>query len=562
MDQLKDFLRQCVKYRFWIAFGVSLLLPMIGYFVGVGPIVEATNKREGEIKAAKGDIGKYTSPGIVNGQYQPIVAAKKEALTKDVDATWRKLFTLQEPLLKWPEVVEERFRKWGRKYPSDVDRLKVSATIVDYTIAYPGFITRVYKTFKPFNFEDGTGIVVAPDEAALIKPDPTFLPDTPPDFSKVRAEQERLWVVTALLDVVAKVNDGAGAKDWDGAIIKQINELVVGSPIAQDQKSLAKGETLAPADPLLPEGAAAPPPPPTTPAPGGPETAGMPAMGAGATKSEGVYYLKTEGQLQYKILPVMMKVLVDQAKLPDFLVGLENSPMTIQVMEPEISKPLVAVVKPVKYADKSTFGMGGMGGMGGGEYGMTMPNMYNPMMMNRNNSAGPNMSSRGMDVSSYMMGGSGKAAAAPKKGTDIRGVNKAEERKANIAKDAAKPKAEPKAKLDQYYNVIEVTVYGQARFYLAPPPPPEVPPSVATTPAVPEPAPKPEDAAKKDEPAKAEDAAKKDEAPKAESPKAEAPKADVPAPEAPKGDAPKADAPKPDAPKADAPKADAPTPKS
>ncbi len=77
MDQLKDFLKQCVKYRFWIAFGISLLLPMIGYFVGVGTIVEATTKREGEIKSAKTDIGKYTSPGIVNAQYQPIAVAEE-----------------------------------------------------------------------------------------------------------------------------------------------------------------------------------------------------------------------------------------------------------------------------------------------------------------------------------------------------------------------------------------------------------------------------------------------------------------------------------------------------
>ncbi len=87
----------------------------------------------------------------------------------------------------------------------------------------------------------------------------------------------------------------------------------------------------------------------------------MPMMGA-ATKSEGVYYLKTEGQVQYKILPIMMKVLVDQAHLPDFLVGLENSPMSIQVMEPEIAKPLMPVIKPVLYADKNAFNMGAWGG--------------------------------------------------------------------------------------------------------------------------------------------------------------------------------------------------------
>ena len=38
MDQLKDIMKQAVKYRFWIAGAISVLLPMIGYFVGSGPI--------------------------------------------------------------------------------------------------------------------------------------------------------------------------------------------------------------------------------------------------------------------------------------------------------------------------------------------------------------------------------------------------------------------------------------------------------------------------------------------------------------------------------------------
>ena len=69
-----------------------------------------------------------------------------------------------------------------------------------------------------------------------------------------------------------------------------------------------------------------------------------------------MYYIKTEG-LQFKSLPIKMNVLVEQSKLPDFLVGLENSPMAIQVMEVEIAKPLAPVVKPV-YGERSTFGMG------------------------------------------------------------------------------------------------------------------------------------------------------------------------------------------------------------
>ena len=524
MDQLKDFLKQCVKYRFWIAFGVSLLLPMIGYFVGSGAINAKTKAEEGVINAAKTDVSKYASGTIVNGQYQPEAAKKKDVLTQDVDTTWRKLFATQEPLLRWPGVVEENFRKWGRKYPNDVDAGYVQRAINDYTIAYPEFVSQIYTIFKPFNFEDGSGIVVAPAEAALITP-AQFSIDALPEFGKVRAEQERLWVVTALLDVVAKVNASVGAKDWDGAAIKQLNLVEVGAPTDQDQKSLAKGDELVPAEDLKPEGAPAEAAPPSE--------AGMPGMpgmkGGGARgASDIVYYLKTEGQ-QYKILPIKMNVLVEQSRLQDFLVGLENSPMSIQVMEFELAKPLVPVVKPT-YGDRASFGFGGMAGMESGMPGMMggrgmrggagpMPGMMPGPM---GGPGGGEMSMRG-----GMPGMTGGNASAPKSGTSIREKNLAKERK-DRERDAAKAKskAEPKARLDQYYNVIEVTVYGQARFYLAPPPPPSAEPSTAAPAEAPAPAP---------------EAAKPDEAPK---PEAAAPKGDEPKaePAAPKGEAPGPDA--------------------
>ena len=544
MDQLKDFLKQCVKYRFWIAFGVSLLLPIIGYFVGSGAIIAETNNREKAIKDAKTEIGKYTASNIINDQYKPEAEKKKDVLTQDVNATWRKLYASQAPLLRWPSVVEERFRSWGRKYPEDIDRNQVQSTIIDYTIAYPEFVSRIYKTFKPINFDEGggtlTGIVVAPDEKVLLAPAP-FSQDSPPELGKVWAEQERLWVVTALLDVVAKVNDGATAKDWDGAIIKQLNLVEVGSPNDQDQVSLAKGEPLVPAEALSPPGAAAPAAP-AAPGPGGPEQAGQ-TMGMGAAaKTDEVFYLKTEGQ-QFKILPVKMNVLVDQARLQDFLVGLENSPMAIQVMEIELAKPITPVVKPT-YGDRSAFNFGGMmGGEGymmmggpGNRGGRPMSGYTGPGMAGGGNmrsgdpGMGPGMA--GYPGSRGGMSGYGGGGPVVKKGTDIRSINKAEERKKKD-KEASKAKADTKNKVDQYFNVIEVTVYGQARFYLSPPPSPQAEPS--TSAPAPDAAPAPAAEAAKEEAPKPEAAAPKGDAPVADP---SAPKADPTSPDASKAGSP------------------------
>src|SRR5205807_2548964 len=59
---------------------------------------------------------------------------------------------------------------------------------------------------------------------------------------RVWAAQERLWIQHTLLEVVAQVNQRA--KDWDAAVIKQIQSLEVGNPLTQDLRSLAKSEAL------------------------------------------------------------------------------------------------------------------------------------------------------------------------------------------------------------------------------------------------------------------------------------------------------------------------------
>lgn len=541
MDQVKEFLRQCVKYRFWIAFGVSMLLPMAGYLVGAGAIGKATAAREGQINKAKTDIAAYTNPNPPNGQYKGIVDGKKEILTKDVDETHRRLFAIQEPLLKWPENVESKFRTWGRKWPENIDRGEVQKTLFDYTIAYPEFVSRVYATCNPWNPEDGTGVVLAPDSASLLRPAP-FQPDAPPELGAVWAEQERLWVVTALLDVVAKVNQGVGAKDWDGAAIKQILSMDVGSPVAEDQKSSAKGVVLDPSPVLTPPDAApAPAPDAAAPGPGGIGGAGP------AGRSDEVYSLHADGNPPYKILPIRMTVLLDQARLPDYLVALENSPMAIQVMEPDIGKPTVPVIRPVYGEIAANSGMGpsgpgaSRGGMreGYGPGGSGGPGGMSgyPGMNRAGGSGGMNEADMRRGGPGGMSGMGGMAPAATKKGIDLRTKDRVAERKAKA--DAAK-KAAPKKSVDHFYNVIEVTVYGQARFYNTPPPIVPAEPSTSTSPATPATEPAPISDAPKSEMPK----------PEGEAPKPAAPEA-TPPPVVPPADAPKAESPPAATPKAD-----------
>ena len=227
MDQVKEFLRQCIKYRFWISLSVAALFAIIAYFLGSGPVQAKADTETKAITAAEKDVKQYAAPNIPNDQYKPIVDEKTEVLTKDVNKAWKTLYSRQAPLLTWPETVQERFRKWGRKWPEKRRRERGRAGQGRLHRRLPQVRRpRSTRSFNPFDYETGKGIVSAPPEEALLRPaafDPTKLPE----LGKIWSAQERLWIQRTVLEVIAQVNKNA--KDWDSAIIKQINLLEVGN---------------------------------------------------------------------------------------------------------------------------------------------------------------------------------------------------------------------------------------------------------------------------------------------------------------------------------------------
>lgn len=587
MDQLKTLLRQLVKHRFWIVVAVAAILPLGLYFGLSGSLNADTDKKKNDILAAKKEVDGYTSGTIPNSQHLEIVAEKTAVLKGEVDKTWKTLYDRQAPLMVWPETVQDKFPVWGRTWPKDVDNNLVQEAINEFVNAFPAEVDRVYASFKPFDFTEGTGIVTAPPKAELLRA-PEFDYKKQPTLKEIWDAQQRLWLQSSLLDVVAKVNKDAD--DWDSATIKQVTLLDVASITAQDQPSatskdskLAKSAEIVSAD--------APPPPSTTgggggggSAPGG--SADMMSrmgsmstmMGGTAAPTADVYMVEAPGG-QYTLFPVSIGVLMEQSKIQEFLAALQNSPMVIQVKELDIQRPTSRVQKPSKNAQNDFANMAGMGGRFG--MGGRGPTVFNPQIMSsmgagsymdqmsRNRMSGPPAGSMTAPYGTMrgMAGMRNQPVKEVRKGVDVRDRKAAEKEKkaAEVAKaeaDAAAGKAEPAL---PYYDIVQVTIYGEARFYTKPP----------------EPEPSASDSAKADAPkadaadaapdrAKAEDAAtpkadaqeggKVDKAEPADDKPAADDKAMDDKAETPKADAPKIDDDAPDAkPKApaDAPKATA-----
>ncbi len=505
MDQLKVFLQQAIKYRFWIVVGVAALMPIIAYTVAAGSIAQKTEEETSAIKGSQSKVQPYATATVPNG-WAPLVEERTKVLTKDVNAAWRKLYERQAPLLTWPPEVSDRMIQWGRKWPESVDPARVAETVNIYAQVYPQYVHEVYESFEPFDFKTGDGVVVAPPEKELLRP-ATFSVSNPPTLGKVWAAQERLWIQRTVLDVIDKVN--GEAKAWTGAPVKQINELEVAAPKALDQLTVAqaKGEEILE---LAPEIAAPDDATATTSAPAASDTSGMTqeekmmasmmqgsammqsgypgGMGSGmggpgtaSTEPEDVYIVKpqSEGQ-QYQVVPIFLSVMIEQQHIPDLLVSFEQSPMSIQVLEIEIQRPSERIKKPEKGDQQPMLGgygmmMGGMREMGGMMMSPGMyPGGYQDMgMMNEMANMGV------MGPGGYP----GMGGGVPKRpgGTDIttEQLKKLEERKKkDQEKKAEKKKSDSIA--DPYFNVVEVRIYGQARFYEPPPPVEEEAPASET----------------------------------------------------------------------------------
>src|SRR5262245_51457390 len=119
-EQAKEVLRQIIKYRFWISISIAALFALIAYYMGAGPVQAQAKTESDKITRAEKDVQKYALPSVPTKEYEPIIVEKTQVLTKDVNKAWKTLFDRQAPLLTWPEEVQARFRRWGRKWPENI----------------------------------------------------------------------------------------------------------------------------------------------------------------------------------------------------------------------------------------------------------------------------------------------------------------------------------------------------------------------------------------------------------------------------------------------------------
>ena len=398
MDKLKPIL----AHKFWIFFGIVLILPVVGYFMTTGELAA-------QIKTRKESL-ENTFKGIPSGADSPNDAwSKGLQLLNDQQALRNRLaneelWRDQKEKLRWPDDIAAVMNK--ADYFKSVLTDQGGADLgFKYQFDYPGEIRRLWEIVDPL--DDGKNLrdsdkrrKVAFAMSDLHQTNTMRWADLPPTHLDLWECQEDIWLQTELLQAIARVN--ANSISQGDAFVKQLGKVLLfgatkaagdagaaapaGSPSAgpdgggfggmmgmggggQPNKSAAVSADINIAEEftvisdstvLAGTGGGAV---------GGMMAKGMmgeggggPAQPAAGTAGPNKRYIDEDEKQPYKRRGFYIKVVMDHTKVPDLIAELMNSPFPVEIVR----------VQQVWLTDSGTSSGGGgaspFGGAGAGGF--------------------------------------------------------------------------------------------------------------------------------------------------------------------------------------------------
>lgn len=355
MDQVKVYLALLKKYHFW---PLAVLILLVGFFAWRS----GKNNYDTQFEANKSALNSaFNAVSQVAGKQDhpndfSIDEAKKlnTVQTKDVLAAWQRLYDNQKEVLTWPKEFEEI----GRLKPTQPIRDNLRQIVFNYFHAQfptlfsrvnlreegvPGALPAVPAADAPAAPEgdgggDGpaggramggannnkppiVGLVVWPqaDRDKIVN---MYRWPRAPGSKQIRYAQEDYWVYKALLDIISETNQGATSAR--NAAIKKIEALEIGQavPRANDQAFPVPEGTVAFEEETK-----------TTKSPSKTGLMTDEELDDGRYVSADGKPLASPGteSKEFKLMPIRMRFIMDQTRIPDLLVACANSPLPVEV---------------------------------------------------------------------------------------------------------------------------------------------------------------------------------------------------------------------------------------
>jgi len=328
MEQLQVVLAHLKVHRFWYSLGLAVLF---AYLVsgGAADVMDKARTGEKQLEDSFTAVKGYQSGDKANAQWKQAVGDKKKVLDEDFLSSHEKLYLEQEKLMTWPKEVAEVFK--GRPFGAKLDDNSYTY-IFQYRRACDD-LTQVAQVFWELNVldkqDDGKifGIIDVGRSPSAVMTQVIQFPTWSRDPSSMEAwyAQELIWIQRAIVKSIARINRSTaeaytGEKGWLYAPIKRVHAINIG-PGALDQVTLAAKKELV----EYQTDAAAPPP-----------TAG--ASSQSDTQLRDVIPRRyIEKTATYRLVPVSVHLLIDQAKITDVLTGLANTDFKFTIAETRLN---------------------------------------------------------------------------------------------------------------------------------------------------------------------------------------------------------------------------------
>ncbi len=207
MEQLK----QVLKYQFWILLSIALILPFVGWMMGTSGMISEAAARSKTLTDLKNSL--KAVPDDPNGEWTRQLDIVNAEQAKQRDIAWWVLYERQKPEMVWPENMVEP------------DKMENYHLEIYRRTAYARELKRVRKIVNPLDDDSPKGLILFPEELL-----PDFTEEwkyQSPNSKQIQAAQEDIWLLSAILGCVAKVNEGVQTA-FDAPIRQIVNLLLRG----------------------------------------------------------------------------------------------------------------------------------------------------------------------------------------------------------------------------------------------------------------------------------------------------------------------------------------------
>jgi hypothetical protein len=329
MDQLKKILGVLKKHHFWLLAVICMICGMVGWMMASKSLSAAyVQKKANILKAFDGLKSIQGTENFPNATWKDEVAKLTTEQQKKVRQAWELVYNEQKQILKWPkEVLGDDFVDtvekipWGEEIPPGL-RQRYAQLIKEEV---PNLLNIIHASDPKSD---------ASKEAATGPPGVAWagasqLPNrlkwsVAPTAIEIWLAQEDLWVYSALLTIISKVNGEEYVPK-----IPRINSLLIGRDAADElERGMAPGHIDGPPQSGGAAGAgdAAQPA-----APGGEPVEKAPDEGRYVDKDGKRVPPGTAPKAEFKRMPIFMKLTIDQRSINKLLVECANSALPVDV---------------------------------------------------------------------------------------------------------------------------------------------------------------------------------------------------------------------------------------